>query len=205
MPQSQVLIPHSNKSAISAFSLPTNGSLNKSSQTIYPTSNITGPILSRQNDSYSHHVILDPTHQYILIPDLGADLIRVFTYTSETVAPLIELEPLKTENGAGPRHGVFWQARGKSGKWYLLFNGELSQKMYSYKIEYALEGGLKWEKVFEMPVLGELGKTLPPNTAPTSEVAVSVSMTSAFIPYFEVQLQSRELVLICGYSLIKGS
>lgn len=149
----------------------------EASQVIYPTSNITGPIPSRQNGSYSHHVILDPTQQYILVPDLGADVIRVFTYTPDTIAPLTEHEPLRTESGAGPRHGVFWEAPGKSGGWYLLFNGELSQKVYSYKIEYAADGTLKWEKVFESPVLGELGETLPPNTAPTSAIAVSVSLT----------------------------
>ncbi|XPS99790.1 hypothetical protein M3J09_008960 [Ascochyta lentis] len=161
-----------NKSAIAAFSFPADGSLNPASHTIHPTSNITGPIPSRQNGSYSHHVILDPTHQYVLVPDLGADLIRVFTYTPKTVAPLTELEPLRTESGAGPRHGVFWQAPGKSGGWYLLFNGELNQKVYSYRITYT-SSGLAWERVFGTSVLGELGETLPPNTAPTSEIAVS--------------------------------
>ncbi|UPX18820.1 uncharacterized protein EKO05_0009109 [Ascochyta rabiei] len=160
------------KSAIAAFLFPKNGSLSPASQTIHPTHNITGPIASRQDDSYSHHVILDPTHPYILIPDLGADLIRVFTYTPGTVAPLTELEPLKTESGAGPRHGVFWQAPGESGAWYLLFNGELSQKVYSYRVTYS-SSGLAWEPVSESAVLGELGETLPPNTAPTSEIAVS--------------------------------
>ncbi|KAJ4366032.1 hypothetical protein N0V95_000258 [Ascochyta clinopodiicola] len=160
------------RSAIAAFSFPTNGSLSPASQTIYPTSNITGPIASRQDGSYSHHVIVDPTHQYILVPDLGADLIRVFTYTSGTIAPLTELEPLRTESGAGPRHGVFWQAPGRSGAWYLLFNGELSQKVYSYRIAYS-SSGLAWEPVSESAVLGEVGETLPPNTAPTSEIAVS--------------------------------
>ncbi|KAF2630948.1 putative isomerase YbhE [Macroventuria anomochaeta] len=163
-----------NKSAIAAFSFPSTGSLEPQAQILYPTSNTTGPIPSRQNGSYSHHVILDPTRKYILIPDLGADLIRVFTYHHETVAPLTELPPLRTEAGAGPRHGVFWKApgRGKEGNCYLLFNGELSQKVYSYRISYT-PSGLVWEKVFEATALGELGETLEPNTAPTSEIAVS--------------------------------
>lgn len=63
----------------------------------------------------------------------------------------------------------------------MLFNGELSQKVYSYKIEYVKGMGLKWAKVFEATALGELGETLPPNTAPTSEIAVSVS--SVLTPY----------------------
>ena len=69
---------------------------------------------------------------------------------------------------------MFWKAPGKK-DWYLLFNGELSQRVYSYRITYTASG-LAWEKVFEAPALGELGELLPPNTAPTSEIAVSVSL-----------------------------
>ena len=56
-----------------------------------------------------------------------------------------------------------------------MFNGELSQKVYSYRIVYT-SGGLEWDNVFETYALGRLGETLPPNTAPTSEIAVSVSV-----------------------------
>ena len=154
--------------------MPPNGSLEPPAQVLYPTSNITGPIASRQNGSYSHHVILDPTYKFILVPDLGADLIRVFSYHSDTIAPLTQLPSLKTDAGAGPRHGVFWKAprKGKENSWYLFFNGELSQKVYSYRITYT-STGLAWEKIFEAHALGELGSTLPPNTAPTSEIALS--------------------------------
>lgn len=81
---------------------------------------------------------------------------------------------MRTEAGVGPRHAVFWRTPGKSGELYLLFNGELSQKVYSYRITYT-PSGIVWEKVFEVPALGDIGKALPPNTAPTSEIAISVS------------------------------
>ncbi len=178
-------MPYSNPSAIAAFVFPSNGSLEPPAQVLHPTSTIVGPIVSRQNGSFSHHVILDPAQKYILIPDLGADLIRVFTYNPVTVAPLTELAPLKTEPGAGPRHGVFWKApgRGKGKDLYLLFNGELSQKVYSYRITYT-SSGLVWKKVAEAHALGELGQTLPPNTAPTSEIALSVSLTPPAVEEF---------------------
>lgn len=179
-----LLTPHSNPSAVAAFAFPSDGSLEPPAQVLNPTSTIVGPIVSRQNGSFSHHVILDPTQKYVLIPDLGADLIRVFTYDLVTVAPLTELAPLKTDPGAGPRHGVFWKApgRGKGKDLYLLFNGELSQKVYSYRITYT-SNGLAWEKVAEAYALGELGQTLPPNTAPTSEIAISVS-SPPLLPYW---------------------
>jgi 6-phosphogluconolactonase (cycloisomerase 2 family) len=100
------------------------------------------------------------------------------TYHPDTVAPLTELKPLRTDPGAGPRHGVFWKTPKKThenkgeDEWYLIFNGELSQKVYSYRIRYT-STGLAGEKVFEAPALGELGKALSPNTAPTSEIALS--------------------------------
>lgn len=134
-----------------------------------------GPVPSRQNGSFSHHVLLDPRRKFVLVPDLGADLVRVFAFDPETGAPLAECAPLRTEPGAGPRHGVFWRAPGtRKEDWFLLFNGELSQMVYSYRVRY-VEGGLEWEKVDEVVALGELGKGLEMNQAPTSEIAVSVS------------------------------
>ena len=136
-----------------------------------------GPVPSRQNGSFSHHVILSPFSKHILVPDLGADLIRVFTYYSESVKPLTERKPLRTEPGAGPRHGVFWRkpGEGEEEEWFLLFNGELSQRVYSYRVAFA-GNELAWEKVGEVVALGKLGEGLLPNTAPTSEIAVSVSL-----------------------------
>jgi hypothetical protein len=39
-----------------------------------------------------------------------------------------------------------------------------------------VEDGLEWEKVDEVVALGELGEGLQMNQAPTSEIAVSVSL-----------------------------
>lgn len=134
-----------------------------------------GPVPSRQNGSFSHHVILAPGRRFVLVPDLGADLVRVFAYRADGGAPLVERAPLRTDPGAGPRHGVFWRKPGEGEEeWLLLFNGELSQMVYSYRVTYT-ESGLAWEKVGQVAALGELGETLHPNTAPTSEIAVSVS------------------------------
>jgi hypothetical protein len=192
-------IQNSNKSAIAAFLFDSDGTLQPPAQITQPTSNVTGPIASRQSDSHAHHVILDPSRRFFLVPDLGADLIRVFKYHTHNFAPLAELEPLRTEAGAGPRHGVFWRAPGRGGDegLYLIFNGELSQKVYSYRITYT-SSGLKWEKVFETYALGRLGETLLPNTAPTSEIVVSVSL-SAFI-FALSHLQSR-LTMLAGPAL----
>lgn len=141
-------------------------------QTIFPTSNKTGPIASRQDRSYSHEVIIDPTNTYVLVPDLGADLVRVFTYAPDTIAPLVETAPLNAEAGAGPRHGFF--RVNDAGETFFFFGGELSQVVYSYKVTYG-DSGLTFDKVFEAPALG-LNSTLAVNTAPVSECAITVCL-----------------------------
>lgn len=160
-------------SAVGVFELGEDGTLPGGPiQTIFPTSNKTGPIASRQDRSYSHEVIIDPTNTYVLVPDLGADLVRVFTYAPDTIAPLVETTPLTADAGAGPRHGFF--RVNDAGETFFFFGGELSQVVYSYRVTYG-DSGLTFDKVFEAPALG-LNSTLPANTAPVSECAITVCL-----------------------------
>lgn len=163
----------SNTSAVGVFLLEGNGNLFGTGpiQTILPTIEVTGPIADRQDRSYSHEIIIDPTNTYVLVPDLGGDRIRVFSYTPDTIVPLTELESLRTSSGVGPRHGFF--RINDAGETFFFHDGELSQHVYSYKITYG-EAGLTWENVFSAPALG-LNSTLPANTAPSSECAMTVS------------------------------
>ncbi|KAF2852892.1 putative isomerase YbhE [Plenodomus tracheiphilus IPT5] len=157
-----------NRSSVGVYRLGENGALTEPLQTIFPNLTATGPVTLRQDRSYLHHVILDPKKEFILIPDLGGDMIRVFTYDKKSIAPLRELAPLVTPPGAGPRHAAFWRAPG-NGALYLFFNGELDQKVYSYRVEYA-KGGLVWKQV---SAVASVSEELPATTAPTSEIAVS--------------------------------
>lgn len=162
----------SNVSAVGVFNLGEDGTLLGTGpiQTIHPTIEETGPVVTRQDRSYSHHVIIDPTNTYVLIPDLGGDRIRVFTYDADTIAPLVEIEPLRTDAGVGPRHGAFRVT--EAGETFIFFNGELSQNVYSYKVTYG-DLGLGFEKVFQASALGP-NITLAANTAPTSECLITV-------------------------------
>lgn len=164
----------SNRSAIGVFAVGDGGILPGPGplQEIFPTIEETGPVPSRQDRSFSHHVIIDPTGQYVLVPDLGGDRIRVFTYDDETIAPLQEVGALVAEPGSGPRHGFFRTAA--NGDLFFFFNGELDQTVYSYRVEYQTSG-LTFTKVFEIPALNA---DLPATTAPASEIAMSVSRIS---------------------------
>ncbi|KAF5534400.1 hypothetical protein FMEXI_11300 [Fusarium mexicanum] len=127
----------------------------------------TGPIADRQEASHLHHVIIDPTRKYVVTPDLGGDVVRVFTYDKNTLAPIAEVGSLSAPRGSGPRHGFFRIMA--NGKTFFFFGGELDQKVHSYSVKYT-RTGLSFTKVFEIP---SLNASFPPNTAPVSEISMS--------------------------------
>jgi 6-phosphogluconolactonase (cycloisomerase 2 family) len=62
-----------------------------------------GPVLSRQASSHPHQVVLHPTREEVLIPDLGAD--KVWRLVNEggrwETKDYVDMVP-----GGGPRHAV---------------------------------------------------------------------------------------------------
>jgi 6-phosphogluconolactonase (cycloisomerase 2 family) len=82
-------------------------------QTIKYTGKSVNP--SRQEASHPHHAIVDPTGDYLLVPDLGADLIRIHKI-DKTSGKLTECTPAKAAPGTGPRHGTFWAPAGVSSR-----------------------------------------------------------------------------------------
>lgn len=118
--------------------------------------------------------------------DLGADLVRVFSWDATNLAPLTELPSLQTDPGAGPRHGVFWTS--PSGAVFYIFVGEISQYVYTYSVAYT-DTGIEFTRVGEIPALG-VGNEKPPQTAPTSGIALSVcplSLPPSFFYFKKVQ------------------
>ncbi|AFK04834.1 protein of unknown function DUF2394 [Emticicia oligotrophica DSM 17448] len=63
----------------------------------------------RQEKPHIHSGILSPNHDYLFLPDLGTDQIRVFQFDFNKNKPLIPREELtvKVSAGAGPRHLAF--------------------------------------------------------------------------------------------------
>ncbi|OHW91224.1 putative lactonase [Colletotrichum incanum] len=158
-----------NRSAAAVFALGENGALPGTGplQEFFPTLEAPGPVTSRQDTSYLHHVIVDPKNQYVLLADLGGDRVRVYTKDPTSVAPIKEVDGLVTGPGVGPRHGVFKTAA--NGDIFFFFNGELDQNIYSYKVEYK-ETGLAFTKVFSIPAVNI---DYPATKAPTSEIVIT--------------------------------
>ncbi|KAL8998074.1 MAG: hypothetical protein Q9188_006171 [Gyalolechia gomerana] len=103
-----------------------------------------GPNAARQAAPHPHQALVDPTNKYLVIPDLGSDLIRIFYIDPQTLQvsprPSINVTP-----GSGPRHGVFYSPGRRSGTnrgdidFYLV--SELSSTLAGYKVFYLPNNG----------------------------------------------------------------
>ncbi|MCJ1309274.1 hypothetical protein MMC25_002933 [Agyrium rufum] len=65
-----------------------------------------GPNPARQDAPHPHEVLVDPTGQFILAPDLGMDLIHVYAI-NQTTALLSVCPSINVTAGSGPRHATF--------------------------------------------------------------------------------------------------
>ncbi|KAK6335072.1 hypothetical protein TWF718_010514 [Orbilia javanica] len=63
-----------------------------------------GPNKERQESSHPHQVVVDPTGHYVVAPDLGADLLRLYCINGTRLS---ELQTIPVAAGSGPRHVAF--------------------------------------------------------------------------------------------------
>ncbi|CAG8974780.1 hypothetical protein HYALB_00000392 [Hymenoscyphus albidus] len=96
----------------------------------------------RQDRPHPHQTILDPTGKFILVPDLGADTIRIFSI-NPTTGYLTSCPGAATAPGDGPRHGEYWRAkvdeksREEEG-WTLFTVNELGNSLSAWDVTYPL-------------------------------------------------------------------
>jgi 6-phosphogluconolactonase (cycloisomerase 2 family) len=114
--------------------------------------------------------VLDPTGKYIVIPDLGADLVRVYAFDADTLK-VTALDSVEAKKGSGPRHAAFAV---KDGKTFMYLITELDNTIVGYEVTY--DSSIQFNDLFTIGVHGE-GKPVPDNAA-ASEVVVSVSFAS---------------------------
>ncbi|KAF2105117.1 3-carboxymuconate cyclase-like protein-like protein [Rhizodiscina lignyota] len=187
-------LAHYTGSAVSVWSVDEKGSLDNV-QDIFFTLPHPGPNPSRQDAPHEHEAILDPTKKYILVPDLGADLVRVFCYDPETFK-LTAHEPLHAKAGSGPRHAAFWVNKGKT---YMYLVAELGVTVTAYEVTYVKEGGLSFKEIEVSNTFG--GAPIPDGAAP-AEIQVSPDQrfivisnrndSSFFLPNFDPKNKTAE-------------
>ncbi|KAM7217566.1 Lactonase, 7-bladed beta-propeller domain containing protein [Rhypophila decipiens] len=122
---------------------------------------------ARQKSPHPHQAILDPTGQFVLVPDLGLDRVHVFAVDRNNLK-YTEQYPLLINPGSGPRHGVFVVA-GTKILFYVI--AEISNQIFGYDVLYMADGTLIFEQVWTSSTHG-LNGTVPAG-ATGGEIAVS--------------------------------
>lgn len=143
--------------------LPTGGLAPLQNFTFVLTEPGTNP--ARQDAPHPHEVILDPTDSFIVVPDLGADLLRVFSIDPSTSLLTAETS-FSTPPGSGPRHGTFLVTDSAT---YFFLVSELGNLATSYKVSYP-GNTLEFEEVFTS---GIYGNTTTPVGAAAAEAVLA--------------------------------
>ncbi|KAJ5179851.1 hypothetical protein N7492_003061 [Penicillium capsulatum] len=160
--QKFIAIAHYGGSAISTFALPLRPHA-KALQTFHLEMKHKGAV-AQQDAPHPHEVFLDPTGSFIVSPDLGADLLRIYSI-DDSNGKLHDCPSVNVTLGSGPRHGVFWtdgtnsddKARPDSkptharkmaavGKTMMYLVNEIGGTMMSFDVSYGRSGCLNLEK-----------------------------------------------------------
>ncbi|KAI5357501.1 Putative nitrous oxide reductase, WD40/YVTN repeat-like-containing domain superfamily [Septoria linicola] len=165
-----LVLAHYAGSAVTTYKLSSDGNVTLNEEFFFELSG-PGADAERQDAPHPHEAFVDPTGQYILVPDLGADLVRVFSWDVENLK-LKELDPLKTEPGTGPRHVAFWNPYNlPGGTTYMYLVGELTATVTGYAVEYSQDGsGLSFQDIGYLHTTGLFN--IPQRNAP-AEIQVS--------------------------------
>lgn len=178
-------VPHYTGSALEIYAIsPTIPGDLKLLQSFVFTMPGPGPVLNRQDSPHPHETLLDPTGRFILVNDLGADLVRVFAIDATTNL-LAEMDPLHAALGSGPRHAAFTSdsLSGKDGQdpsYIFYLAGEISATITAYRVSYPTAGGMAFT---ELP--GAVYPTLGPGhpvPATTTGESTGVSAEIALSP-----------------------
>lgn len=95
--------------------------------------------LSKQDAPHPHQVLVDPTGNFALVPDLGADQIRIWSI-DQSSGNWTECPSYFEVGGTGPRHGVFY------GSDMLYVANELANTVHSFQVTYPSGGCLTLSK-----------------------------------------------------------
>lgn len=170
-----IALSHYTGSALSSYYLDGSGQFHLNEEFTFTLSQ-PGAVPARQDAPHEHEAITDPTGQYILVPDLGADLVRVYAIDPVTLK-LTAKDPLKVPAGSGPRHAAFYNpysvaCEGCTTYFYLVT--ELASTVIGYSVTYLPNaGGLSFQLIQEQSTLGLLNYERI--NAP-AEIHVSVSL-----------------------------
>ncbi|KAF4635633.1 hypothetical protein G7Y89_g2457 [Cudoniella acicularis] len=150
-----IAVAHYQTSTISTYKLPlSSGSSALQKFTLTMSGKGTNP--SRQDAPHPHEVIIDPTGNFLLSPDLGADLIRIYSIDKST-GKLTACPSFVEVGGTGPRHGSFF------GEDILYIGNELANTVHALTVTYPTSGCLSLSRIQSLTTLTG-NKTAPSGT-----------------------------------------
>lgn len=157
--------------------------------------------VAQQDSPHPHEVFLDPTGSFIVSPDLGADLLRVYAIEDGPSGKLSECPSLNITYGSGPRHGVFWtDGTGRSagvgsthsrkiaavGETMLYLANEIGGTIMVFNVSYSRSGCLSFEKT--QTLVPYPGGVMPEGATPAeisrigNEIYLSIRTDQGFKP-----------------------
>ncbi|KAK7955182.1 hypothetical protein PG988_015876 [Apiospora saccharicola] len=166
--RSFVITAEYSPSTITTYKLPLSAS-SKPIQKLSFTMPKPGPRPDRQDKPHPHAAFLDPTKAFLVVPDLGADVTRIFKINKAT-GELTACPVAPSLPGDGPRHGEFLETKG--GLRYYSLN-EVASSVGMYNVTYGADNncmaldlvqtlstfgdrkGLTTEKAAELRIAGE--------------------------------------------------
>lgn len=168
-----------------------------------------GTVDYRQDSPHPHHAIMDPSGKFLLVPDLGADLVRVYLMNNDGRLRFTALAPLVVPVGSGPRHGAFLVTEDGSVFFYL--TSEIENTITGYRVTYTSSSTVDFQEVYRSGSHG-IGGVVPYGVYDpdheefpvlVGEVQVSVSLAISFLPppFFLVVSFSIRLTLMYLTSL----
>lgn len=127
---------------------------------------VSGPNEERQSAAHFHQVVLDPTRNFVVTPDLGADSLHVFSLHDASFL-LTQLDDVNLEPGSGPRHGVF-QTVGTNTFFHVV--SELANNITSFNVTYDGKNGMSMAQIGQVSTFGDKAA---PSGALAGEIIIS--------------------------------
>ncbi|KAJ4414750.1 hypothetical protein N0V82_007742 [Gnomoniopsis sp. IMI 355080] len=107
---------------------------------------VEGPNDLRQEHPHPHDAILDPDGRFVLVPDLGMDLIQRYLVMNDGRGGLLRLAPIVMPAASGPRHGVFVKTDDAPTYFYLL--SEMGNSITGYLVSYPGYSSIELTQVY---------------------------------------------------------
>ncbi|KAK6344319.1 hypothetical protein TWF696_007959 [Orbilia brochopaga] len=157
--------------SVQAFETNDQGDISNPRDTFTYSLNQPGTDPERQEAPHPHQALIDPSGRFIVVPDLGADLLRLYAINGTRIS---ELPAVPIPPGSGPRHGHFLELDlpiARQTMFYLVT--ELRNSVIVYTVDYPKTGSMTFSRVQEidtLPGIDTRNATVPPNAG---EIVIS--------------------------------